>query len=235
MAQTFISYSHSDSESADNIAKVLEEFNIEYFRDIKNIEWGNSISTQVKDGLQKAKAIIVIISPGMLKSQWVAYEVGYASARGIQVLPYLTHSALELPGFMGDILYVKSVEEVKDFFSNWNPIKQIGADNHIHANQTSSQNKFDSVKQKMSELFAEMKQDLNSANHEFVREFVTLKHKEMVFNHSKRRFEYYEPEHESLINKVDILAEFGFVKLIKDDNHAKIYRMTEEFVEMLTQ
>jgi len=116
MSIVFISYSHTDSAAADAIVDTLDKLDIKTFRDVKNIEWGQPISAKVRDGLESAAAIIVIVSPGSLKSQWVAYEVGYGTGTKKRVLPYLTHAALDLPGFMADLSYVKSIDQIRDFF-----------------------------------------------------------------------------------------------------------------------
>ena len=118
MKSVFISYSHTDSAVADSIAVALDEMGIEYFRDVKNIEVGDPISASVRQGLQNASAIIVIISPGSLKSQWVAYEVGFGVGTHKRVLPYLTHPALDLPGFMSDLLYATSINKLRAYFVN---------------------------------------------------------------------------------------------------------------------
>lgn len=122
MATVFISYSHTDSAVADSISQALQELGVDYFRDVKNIELGDPISASVREGLQNASAIIVIISPASLKSQWVAYEVGFGTASNKRVMPFLTHPSLDLPSFMSDLLYAKSIEELSEFFAtnpNW--------------------------------------------------------------------------------------------------------------------
>jgi insertion element IS1 protein InsB len=68
-------------------------------------------------GLESSVAIIVIISPGSLKSHWVPYEVGYATALRKKILPYLTHPSINPPGFLADLLHIKSEEQIRDFFS----------------------------------------------------------------------------------------------------------------------
>lgn len=132
MSLVFISYSHIDSSDADAIVTTLDDLGVDTFRDVKDIEWGQAISTKVREGLEAAAAIIVIVSPGSLKSQWVAYEVGYGTGTGKRILPYLTHPALGLPGFMADLTYVKSIDNIRDFFetnTDWHTSNQPTVDN----------------------------------------------------------------------------------------------------------
>jgi hypothetical protein len=116
MPTIFISYSRIDSTTADQLVDALEELGIDVFRDIKNIEWGQSIPAKVMEGLEGAAAIIVILSPGSLKSQWVSYEIGFATASQKRILPFLTHPALDVPEFISDLIYLTKINDVKSFF-----------------------------------------------------------------------------------------------------------------------
>lgn len=136
MSTVFISYSHTDSNVADAIVKELEDLGINHFRDVKEIEWGQAISARVREGLHSASAIIVIVSPGSLKSQWVAYEIGFGSGTNKRILPYLTHGSLDLPAFISDLSYVKSVDKIREFFVNnpdWHETQTPKeAENEVH-------------------------------------------------------------------------------------------------------
>ncbi len=118
MSIVFISYSHTDSADAEAIVSTLDKIGVKSFQDVKDIEWGQPISARVRDGLESAAAIIVIVSPGSIKSQWVAYEFGYGTGTNKRVLPYLTHPSIDLPGFMADLSYVKSIDQIRDFFQS---------------------------------------------------------------------------------------------------------------------
>ena len=50
----------------------------------------------------------------------------------------------------------------------------------------------------------------------------------------KPRFVYYQDEHESLLNKIDLLHDYGFVDDVTFGD-TPIYRMTEEFVHLVLQ
>ena len=230
MGTVFISYSHTDANVADQIAEILEQLDIAYFRDLKDIEWGDAITSSVKDGLTNASAVVVIISPGSLKSHWVSYEVGFATARGTRLLPYLTHPSLDPPGFITDLAYAKDLAQVTEYFTDWNPIDSVEPEQGPQCELMST---FDRLVEMMPELLAEMKEDLTSTANKFIREFVPLDEKGMIFNHGKPRFEYYGDTHDHLMNKIDMLEDSGFIYVVHHAKYSKIYRMTEEFVTFL--
>ena len=114
----FISYAHIDEGFAQEIADLLAAIGIGYFLDEKDINWGQKITQQVQGGLRTASHLVVILSPGSAKSQWVAYEVGCAMATGKKVLPILTHPSLDIPGFLSDTkcLSMKNLEGIQKYF-----------------------------------------------------------------------------------------------------------------------
>jgi hypothetical protein len=205
----FISYSHIDSEVADDIAAILEEFEITFFRDVKDIEWGQPISLKVKEGLNDSLAILVIVSPASLKSHWVPYEIGYATAKEKRILPYLTHPSLEVPSYIKDLNYKADLSKVKDFFSKYSFPK-------------------------VTDLLIEMKKDIEGDGSKVVREFVVLPNDRVLFNSSKRRFTYFENEHSELQNKIDLLEEAKLISLVSTSN-TPIYRFSDYFVNLLCQ
>ena len=84
----------------------------------------------------------------------------------------------------------------------------------------------------MPVLIAEIKQDL--AGNPLVREFAVSPHKGVQFYHGgTTRFEYYASEHNELVQQVAILENNGYVRDVRVYQDAPIYRMTEEFVELV--
>ena len=111
----FISYARCDHAAVSELAQLLDSMGVEYFLDQKDIHWGDRITTRVTHGLTSADATIIVVSPASVKSQWVAFEIGYSMASGKKILPYLTHPAMDLPGFLSDVLHVSSLEQVRRF------------------------------------------------------------------------------------------------------------------------
>lgn len=118
MPQVFISYSRRDADLAKEICNILDRYNITYFLDTKNINWGAKVNKDVRNALLSCTAIVVIISPASQKSQWVAYELGHAVALNKIILPLLSHPDIDVPQFIHELNYKTSLSEVNKFFSN---------------------------------------------------------------------------------------------------------------------
>ena len=69
----FISYSHADKEFALRLSYTLEDDGYDVFIDNK-IPIGNNIYKDIGKGIAKADAVIVIISPNSVKSNFVVNE-----------------------------------------------------------------------------------------------------------------------------------------------------------------
>ena len=92
---------------------------------------------------------------------------------------------------------------------------------------------FSKLKKQMPELISEFKQDLSKKDNKLMREFFVLPNKRVCLGGSeKSRFVYYEEEHENLRSKIDLLECSGFLSDVTPGN-TPIYRMSEEFVELL--
>ena len=50
--RVFLSYSHVDTTIANDIGAALNDLGVEYFRDVKDIEWGDRIETEVQTALE---------------------------------------------------------------------------------------------------------------------------------------------------------------------------------------
>lgn len=114
-AKVFISYSSVDDGIARQLTEALDEINIQYFFDRKDVEWGDDVTGRITSGLAECAALIVVISPASLKSQWVPFEIGHASGLGKKILPFLTHPSLDVPGYLQRFHHKTSLAEVKTY------------------------------------------------------------------------------------------------------------------------
>ncbi len=98
-AYVFISYSHHDAKAAFEIATKLREARIAHFLDHR-IGFGETIPTRLHTEVSRATHMIVLISPASIESPWVYYEVGFARALGVTIIPYLFHVDMKVPLFL---------------------------------------------------------------------------------------------------------------------------------------
>ncbi|MBL8153611.1 MAG: toll/interleukin-1 receptor domain-containing protein [Anaerolineae bacterium] len=112
MAHVFISYAHADgNDYADIVQARLKKKGIESWLD-DNLKAGDDWSPMIDDAIRSAYALILIVTPKAIASQYVIYEVGFAMGRGIPILPLnfanadittliLPLSKLNIPSFLG--------------------------------------------------------------------------------------------------------------------------------------
>ena len=118
MDYVFVSYSRVDRELVKRIEEILQSYKLKYFLDEKDIGWGDTITESIEENLsKKASHIIVVISPASVKSSWVSYEIGFAKASGVKILPFLTHPSMEIPQFLASYNYISDLEQIDKYFS----------------------------------------------------------------------------------------------------------------------
>lgn len=113
---------------------------------------------------------------------------------------------------------------------NFNDLKELGIDESF-TGYSSYEASFQKVKKSMPELIKEMKKDLSEKGNEFIREFFIIG-KSWILNTSEPYFCYFFEDHDNLQGKIHVLENYGFLIDVTPGN-AKMYRMTEEFVDLL--
>jgi hypothetical protein len=116
MAKVLISYSQVDSEIADEIVRTLLKQNVEIVRDVRDISWGESVELKVDKAFDEISAVLVIISPASLKSQWMPYEIGFVTGRGKTVIPFLSDPLLELPLDIKRLNSITAISQLQEYF-----------------------------------------------------------------------------------------------------------------------
>lgn len=119
MNKVFISYSSADSEVASRLRTALEGIEVSGWLDHSDIAAGDAIAAKVKEALQQAGALIVLVSPRSLESKWVQFEVGAAYAMEKPIIPIIVghgRAELDLPEWLEGFLYIdarnRPIEEV---------------------------------------------------------------------------------------------------------------------------
>lgn len=226
----FISYAHEDSDLVDKICIRLSDNGFQFFRDTKSILWGGSISRDVQRALEQSAGVVVVLSPASVKSQWVPYEVGYATALRKPILPYLTHPSLDLPGYVADLRHISTLDAIDKFLG------QVSASGQAAISSPEGLSDAAQVAAGIAELspdgqalLSELQEDLAQDETGMVREFVLLPNRRISVSQPKKRFAFYAEEHPNLQLIVDRLQDMGLVTLV-EGGRFPAYRMTPGFV-----
>lgn len=100
----FLSHNHEDKPFVRELARDLDNHNVNYWLDEAEIKIGESLIEKIRNGIDQVDYVAVILSPNSVASPWVQREVDVAmnqeiSGRRIKVLP-LMYKKCDLPGFL---------------------------------------------------------------------------------------------------------------------------------------
>jgi hypothetical protein len=104
----FISYSHDDQARYDELRGALERKNVEVLAPIE-LPVGAGLHGAIQGLIERADAIVVLVSRSWLRSQWGLLELGAIWAqqedKGTPVLPVLIDRDAEIPSVLRDRVY----------------------------------------------------------------------------------------------------------------------------------
>lgn len=86
MHHIFLSYCREDADFAQILEQKIAEAGFATWRDI-NLSAGDDWRVEIDDGIKRAVAVVVIMSPASRISQYVNYEWAFAIGSGVPVLP----------------------------------------------------------------------------------------------------------------------------------------------------
>jgi len=89
MKRIFISYAHDDKRYAKQLQAHLGDVHVAGWMDDADIAAGSAIGRSVKEAIQSASVIAVLISPRSVDNQWVQFELGAGEAMGKTIIPIL--------------------------------------------------------------------------------------------------------------------------------------------------
>lgn len=99
----FVSYAHEDQEWVQLLVENLHELGLEVFYDGWEVDYGDTVSLRLSDGLRRSRNGVLVVSPTALSRPWVLEE--YASLlegavqRGQRLIPVLYRDA-EMPAML---------------------------------------------------------------------------------------------------------------------------------------
>lgn len=85
----FISYSHEDEDFANELKENLSKQGYQPWVDKSRLEAGENWLEAVDSAINRAFALIIILTPHSVNSQYVIYEFGYAIGVRLDVIPIL--------------------------------------------------------------------------------------------------------------------------------------------------
>jgi hypothetical protein len=106
----FISYSHKDAAFVDRLAVRLAEERVHVWLDRLELQVGDSLTQRIQAALERASAILVVLSPASVESEWCRRELTAGLVRELEerrvlVLPVLIEEC-SIPLFLRDKLRV---------------------------------------------------------------------------------------------------------------------------------
>jgi arsenate reductase-like glutaredoxin family protein len=252
----FICHATEDKEEfVRPLANSLRLYGLKVWYDEFTLTVGDSLRRSIDKGLVNSCYGIVVISPSFFSKDWPQKELDGLAAlevNGRKVILPIWYQ-IDVTGVrkysptLADRVATKSQKGIKqvtmDIFEAMKrtPTKSEDIsllhnlpDEHYLRNVVSaSEKKFRKVQNMMPELITEFKTDLSTEDNKLIREFFVLPNKKVLLGGSEKpRLVYYEEEHKGLRNKIDILENEGFLIDVTPGN-TPIYRMTEEFVELI--
>lgn len=98
----FISHHHEDREIASSIDRVVQMFGFEGFLAHRDLDGGTEWLREIKEKIANSVVLIAVLTPKFVESDWTDHEVGFATGKGVPVLPIIVNSVKPY-GFMADI------------------------------------------------------------------------------------------------------------------------------------
>lgn len=101
----FISYSHDDRYIAETVASRLREIGYLPWVDFAGIRGGDEWKRSIEAALSQSAALLVLLTPEAVTSEWVNYEIRRARSNGLIIIPLLMRSC-PIPDSLRDVQYI---------------------------------------------------------------------------------------------------------------------------------
>ena len=96
----FISYARSDYPFAHQLVEHLKRYKVKGWMDSADIAAGSAIASELRAALKASSAMVVLVSPDSLHSQWGNFKLGASAALVFPIIPILVGEEggeIELP------------------------------------------------------------------------------------------------------------------------------------------
>lgn len=89
MTQVFLSYSRKDFDTVHSLAERLRRRNYRVWMDKSEIQAGSNWQQAIHTAIKASSALVVVLSPHSLASEWVDIEFNEALDMKVKVIPYM--------------------------------------------------------------------------------------------------------------------------------------------------
>lgn len=115
--KVFLSYAQSDREVAKELSRHLEEVGHKIWFADDALFPGQNIALEVGKALDKSEAMVVLLSPQALKSDWVRQEIEFALGapqfRG-RLIPVIVKPTADIPWILKKLPIVKLGKNIEE-------------------------------------------------------------------------------------------------------------------------
>ena len=106
MKNVFISYADADSAIARELVGNLSDTHVAGWMDHADVASGVAISRHIKESIQRASTVLVLVTPRSIESQSVQFEVGVAWGMGRHVIPVIIDDPKIVPDWVLQYQYI---------------------------------------------------------------------------------------------------------------------------------
>ncbi len=129
----FVSYSTHDLWQVQALQKQIENTPIKIFVAESSVSPSQELAPSISKAIKECDLFIVLWSKNAKDSDWVAQEIGKATAYKKKILPLILEEGLSLPGFISGLKYLpifqnseQELQKAKQFIeSEYNSKKNI--------------------------------------------------------------------------------------------------------------
>ena len=91
-----INYELQDEGAVRQITSLCDELGLEYSLEERD-DW---LTHALRPASADSTHMLLVISPATTTSWWLPFQIGRATERRMEILPYLTKTVSDLPGFL---------------------------------------------------------------------------------------------------------------------------------------
>jgi hypothetical protein len=115
--KVFISYSRADEEWADRLRTALARQDIQVWNPASQISPGENWGLKYGKALQNSDAVVVLLSPDSVKSDWVRHEIEYALSSPQfrdRLIPVIVRATDEIPWILRKQQLIRATKDADE-------------------------------------------------------------------------------------------------------------------------